>query len=156
MQPEPPWPFPQADDLDRVLHLVEVLERGSETRTSIAIAFEFDERQADYYASAAAYLGFVRKEGRRFGLTELGRELMRSSLSARALIVLQEMLKRPVFNASMLLLLNRELQLGRMSREELATIIQDRTGLNKTTAHRRAATVKSWLGWVLDNCGTNQ
>ena len=54
-------PFPQANDLDKVADLVSMSEADIITKESIADLFEFDERQGDYYANAARYIGLFRE-----------------------------------------------------------------------------------------------
>ncbi len=48
LQREPKVPFPQADDLDKVLDTVSAVDEGVQTRELLAAFFEFDERQGDY------------------------------------------------------------------------------------------------------------
>ena len=67
---EPPEkiPFPQADDLSKVVDVVELLSAGPREKAGIADSFQVDRRQGDYYADGAAWLGLVEKSGGSFKL----------------------------------------------------------------------------------------
>src|SRR5690606_4873106 len=62
-------PYPQANDLDKVVDLVTVVDDEVNSKHKIAEFFEFDERQGDYYANAACYLGLLERNDHRFELT---------------------------------------------------------------------------------------
>jgi hypothetical protein len=49
------------------------------------------------------------------------------------------------------LLRERNFLLASLGGQELAGIIAQETGLNLTTAHRRAMTVRCWLTWLVKN-----
>ena len=67
----------ESDDLDKIIDLANLLVQGTTTKTEIAEYFDFDERQADYYANAAAYLGWVARQAGGFHLTEAGEHFAR-------------------------------------------------------------------------------
>ncbi|MCP4155358.1 MAG: hypothetical protein GY757_46965, partial [bacterium] len=54
-------PFPQADDFEIVINIVEFVRAGIIEKEDFAELFTFDERQADYYFNAAKYLDLVEK-----------------------------------------------------------------------------------------------
>ena len=94
---EPDVPYPQGNDLDKVIDLVSLIDQGVATKTEIAEYFEFDDRQGDYYANAACYLGYLIRDDQKYMLTELGREFLaiRSS-SMRNAAVVEQMLQRAI------------------------------------------------------------
>jgi hypothetical protein len=149
---EPDVPYPQADDLDKVIDLIPLVADGTDTKAGIAEAFEFEERQGDYYANAASYLGFLSRGRRRFVLTELGQHFAQTrSTVRRTKMLARQIAARPTFHALLELLKERDVQLDSIRRAEIARTIQAYTNLSGTTFVRRAATVRSWLRWLLQN-----
>lgn len=151
-EPEPSVPYPQANDLDKMIDLVSAVGNGINNKTLIAEYFEFDERQGDYYANAARYLGFVRRTGHDFTLTDLGMRLTTTkSLQSRTHTMLVQIAKRPTLRRVIHLLLARDYRMDEISDAEIASIIGRFTNLSGTTPGRRASTVRSWLAWILEN-----
>jgi len=54
--PEPEVPFPQADDFEKVINLLEILQSGEKTDDELIEEYNFVKRQAHYYKTAAKYL----------------------------------------------------------------------------------------------------
>jgi hypothetical protein len=55
--PEPEnTPFPQADDFEKVINLLEILQSGEKTDDELAEEYNFVIRQSHYYKNAAKYL----------------------------------------------------------------------------------------------------
>lgn len=148
-------PFPQANDLDRIIDLVISFTDELTTKEAIADYFEFDERQGDYYANAAIYLDFLDRGDSRghFKLTPLGQELRHCrTRRCRNALLLSQLFKRPTFRYSIELLRNTPWNLDAIAVEDIAGLIQRfDTRYNEVTRLRRASTVKSWLKWVSAN-----
>ena len=78
-------PVPQADELDLVFRVPELVRAGAATRNQIAGALSYEARQGPYYADAAIALrlvqavGAVGKTGQRLEVTPLGMEWLRAS-----------------------------------------------------------------------------
>jgi len=153
IESEPNVPYPQANDLDKVIDIVTNFHfAGLTNKVVIAEFFEFDERQGDYYANAAIYLGLL-KRGRppssEFELTLAGEFIANSqNRSQRNLLLLKQMLKKPSFNEIIRLFVSRNQDITLLNTELLASVIQRHVPLNETTAWRRASTVMSWLSWM--------
>lgn len=149
--PEPyDIPFPQANDLDKVADLISLIEENINSKTEIAESFEFDERQGDYYANAARYLGAIDKAGTEFQLNDVGRAFIQLDASAsRTHFIVSQLLQLPTFRAAIQLLEQRGMQVANLTNSEIATIIAEHTLLTGTTPGRRASTVRSWLNWVV-------
>jgi hypothetical protein len=149
---EPSVPYPQADDLDKVLDLVAKVDTGTSIKQEIADAFEFDERQGDYYANAAIYLGLVKREGRRFDLTALGDQYLRlRSRAQRSGLIVRQLLMRPTFRTVFYRLRECGFDIDQISNHQIAEIIRVNTPLGGATPARRAQTVRSWLTSLLRN-----
>ena len=153
---EPDLPFPQADKLSRVVSLMELLIDGEMTKQEITSQYAFDERQADYYASAGRYLGFIGKiEDSTFCLTPEGEKVMRLGYRERQLEIAKKVLAHRVFNKVMELHLYR----GKMpDRAEIVQIMKS-AGLHNvgsdSTYDRRASTVSGWVNWILTLVDSN-
>jgi hypothetical protein len=154
LDPEPNVPYPQANDLDKVVDIVTNFKSaGLSTKPAIAEFFDFDERQGDYYANAGYYLGLLKRvpDSTEFELTREGEYLAKSeNRSRRNLLLLTQMLKRPSFNEIIQLFESKDQDLSLLNVDILAPIIQNYIKLNDTTARRRASTVMSWLRWMVN------
>lgn len=149
---EPVAPFPQANDLDKVIDTLALLSDGVGTKQELADAFEFDERQGDYYGNAARYLGLADKHQGTFALTEEGRRLLGAKgVGERRGLILRQLLKRPVFREAIRVLAAHQFKPDAISEERLASVMQEETSLTGSTLGRRASTVRSWLNWLINN-----
>jgi hypothetical protein len=152
VQPEPDVPYPQANDLDKVIDIITNLHSaGLSNKPAIAEFFDFDERQGDYYLNAGYYLGLLKRIplSTEFSLTKEGEYIARSeNRSRRNLLLLMQMLKRPSFNETLKLFDGRNRDLTLLNVDVISPIIQKHVELNETTAKRRASTVMSWIRWV--------
>ena len=145
-------PFPQANDLDKIVDLLSLVNNGVSTKASIAEYFEFDERQSDYYGNAGCYLSLMQKENINFVLTNLGRTFLSiTSPSERTTILIKQLLKRPVFRELIKKLIDVKYNLDSISNDEISKAIEKNTLLTGDTPLRRASTVRSWLRWLLRN-----
>jgi hypothetical protein len=147
-------PFPQANDLDKVVDLISMLETGSADKRAIAEYFEFDTRQSDYYGNAAAYLGFAHRRGSGFEITALGRRFIAEERrAARTIRLFEQLLRRPIWRDILRLLFNRSMQIDSISSDDVVSAIRARTGkpLSENTIVRRSQTVLSWLRWIDQN-----
>ena len=149
---EPAVPYPQADDLEKVLDVVTKVEAGIRTKHELADAFEFKDRQGDYYANAACYLGLLQREDQGFGLTTIGTKFLHTrSRALRNAIVVRQLLLRPTYRAIFQQLQQENFALDRLSNGQIAATIEAHTPLRGSTPGRRAQTVRSWLTILLRN-----
>ncbi|MDO5073796.1 MAG: hypothetical protein Q4D63_05265 [Neisseria animaloris] len=154
---EPNTPFPQADKLDRVINLCELLlNSGSLTSQEVTEKYGFDKRQTDYYFNAGRYLGLVRKiriDGNtEFELTEKGKIIFKRPIISRNIRIIELILSFEVFHKSLQLYL---LQSEPPSIKDIICIMKNvelRKSMNKTTMERRAGTVRGWINWILESC----
>lgn len=149
---EPSVPFPQADDLDKVIDTIRAVNEGVQTKESLATFFEFDERQGDYYANAAAYLGFLTRTREGFVISETGRNYLGlRSRRQRMEALVRQLLIRPTFRQVLERLQERRFDPSQIQRAEIAQVIQANTDLRKSTPTRRSQTVQSWVKWLHQN-----
>lgn len=149
-------PYPQANDLDKVIDLIVSLSGDPITKESISDFFEFDERQGDYYANAAIYLGFLSRDRSNKGsfvLTDLGTDLQRCR-TRRCLthLLVRQLLQRPTLRQAITRMRERGFVAESVEIEEIMDLIDEFDGrYNTTTRRRRASTIRSWLQWLSSN-----
>lgn len=152
--PEPAGiPFPQADSFERVIDLLAQLygAGGTLSKDYVTSNYDFDARQTQYYAQAAAYLGLVERrrsggQGVTYSLTERGAAVMSRHPQARNLALVECMLERNVLNRA----LRIYFESGQRPPSEQVEEIMEGAGLRLSgkTIPRRAQTVLRWVNWV--------
>jgi hypothetical protein len=148
-------PLPQANDLNKVIDVVCLVEQGVSELTEITETLGVVERQAYYYGDAAKYLGYL--AGKRI-ITEDGMALAREkSRLGRVQLLLKRMLTRPVLRESILYLESRSFSIDAVDSNDLAKIIKKyRSDVTGDTIVRRASTIRNWLRWLLTCCSFEQ
>jgi hypothetical protein len=138
-------PFPQADDVRRVIDMVDAIGAGVSNRAAIANRYNFHGRQADYYANAAAYLGLLERNAGGFELSPIGQQFRRAPLNRRYEIFLRQLVARPVFRP----IAEHFATSGSLpSHEQVSGIVSAVTSLTGATSMRRARTALSWMRWA--------
>jgi hypothetical protein len=140
----PPKPFPQADTLGTVIAAVELYAGEITAAADLAERLGFDERQGQYYTTAALWLGLVERSGGKISLLARGKEFVAASRWARFKILFRAVAATPVFREC----IRRNLGRNPMPAEEIVELILAKGYANKTTAGRRAQTVVAWLDWL--------
>ncbi len=146
-EPEPAVPFPQANSFERVVNLLELIALQPLSKAEITQRYDFDPRQADYYANAARYLGLAEPVEDTWEPTEHGRRVIEQpQRDARNAALIRALAARRVFREVL------ELSLARGAVASTAEICaaMDGLGLSLATSRRRASTVARWAQWVLD------
>lgn len=146
-EPEPAVPFPQANSFERVVNLLELIALQPLSKAEITQRYDFDPRQADYYANAARYLGLAEPVEDTWETTEHGRRVIEQpQRDARNAALIRALAARRVFREAL------ELSLARGAVASTAEICaaMDGLGLSLATSRRRASTVARWTQWVLD------
>lgn len=145
--------FPQADDMRKVIDIIDATAAGVLTNGELADRYEFVERQASYYATAARYLGFITPETPR-RLTERGHKfILAGSRQERHCMIVERLAALPVFRET---LLHAETNQGKLpSVDKVADWIgpvAENSGqpLSRSTLLRRAQTVVAWGKWAWD------
>lgn len=148
-------PFPQADMMERIVNLMELLGEHPMTRDEITSTYEFDGRQTSYYTQAGRYLGLLEQAGASSGrsvyqLSDTGRTIMQLSLTRRQLAIAKQILEHRAFNET----LKIHLRDGREPDRETVVSIMKGAGLyhvgSDSTYERRASTVLKWVRWILN------
>src|SRR5438045_189595 len=77
------WLVPQADDLNKVFELLNLVEAGLNRAADVADYFVFDQRQSSYYREAAEYLRLITTYQGIYELTDLGIMLLSEPASTQ-------------------------------------------------------------------------
>ena len=146
-EPEPAVPFPQANSFERVVNLLELIALQPLSKAEITQRYDFDPRQADYYANAARYLGLAEPVEDTWEPTERGRRVIEQpQRDARNGALIRALAARRVFREVLELSLTR----GAVASTAEICAAMDGLGLSLATSRRRASTVARWTQWVLD------
>jgi hypothetical protein len=140
-------PFPQADDLTKVIDLTDILASTPADKDQIAERFQVDPRQGDYYANAAAWLGLAEKLDGRFQLTKAGQDFNKLSRVKRIAELASQLAEMPAFAEA----INATARRTSLEDSEIAKIIDKVYGYTGTTTTRRALTVRSWIQYLSNN-----
>jgi len=146
-------PFPQADNFERIIDLLEFVAETSRSTEEIAAEYEFVPRQSDYYFSALRFLGLgefaVNPEGHRVrGATSTGHRISKLPYAEKRLELARIILAIPAVHA----VYRNYLQHGKyMSLDEVEKLLgqtshQER--MSGATVRRRAQTVLAWAKWL--------
>jgi hypothetical protein len=131
------FPIPQANDLDKLAAVVDVVAAGANTGAAAAETFELSDRQGPYYLDAAGYLGLVDTvpgaDVRTYELTMLGQKMLASDWDERMDILRHVVAGVPAVQVY--------LDGGHEAMQEYLTD----GGLGDGTAERRGASASSWL-----------
>ncbi|MBI5831283.1 MAG: hypothetical protein HZB16_03115 [Armatimonadetes bacterium] len=141
---------PQADDFNRLVRFLEVLESGLDQPRAVAAEVGFTERQAGYYREAAEYLALVQPGS--YWPSPRGRDLLRAAPNRR-----RELLARAVVNSWVLrdLVARGDMITDQAISEVISALTwpDGRPRYSGQTVERRARTIRTWLGWLAEEVG---
>ena len=152
-------PFIQANSFERVISLLEIINRKARTSKEIADIMEFDIRQSGYYYNAGKYLnlfekdwekntdkdGKIRKEKKVF-LTDIGKTLIKMKYKERQLTLVKLILQHKIFNV----LFKETYDTGKLpTAERIKSLMVELDVCNKGQIQRRSSSVYSWLRWII-------
>ncbi|MFA8440040.1 type II restriction enzyme [Pueribacillus sp. YX66] len=155
VQPEPKFPFPQADSFPRVVDLLSLLMGQDLSKHDITLNYDFDDRQTNYYTTAGMYLGLIEKytnDDRQtmFTLTRAGKRLMGQRTKEKFLKLAQLIFEHKPFNQ----VFAEYLKTNRLPCKQRVVEIMKNCQLYNlhadSTYYRRAQTVLSWIKWIVE------
>lgn len=145
--------FPQANDVDKIVDVVSLIEAGIVDKPSLVDVLGFSERQAHYYLTAAKYLGFLKSSTE---LTPIGERLVSAPQQiVRSKLILDCMFSRPVLREAMLAFKSLNFDKNELSEDMIVPMIlrhRIRDNYSVSTLKRRADCVLRWLRWLQVNC----
>lgn len=146
-------PFPQADNVDRLLELLEFLADEPRTVAEIAAEYEFDQRQSDYYFNALKFLGLAQNTENQEGtpqreLTELGQSILAKPYKEKIIGLAKQMTQvSPIANVFISSVKEKKNPSIEDAKKELAQSAYGEK-LSEVTIARRAQTITSWAKWL--------
>ena len=138
-------PFPQANSVDCILQLLLNTEiEGTTLSTYIVANVVNSNRQAQYYAAAAVYLGLCRKIGVLYYPTAEGMQIQKAFEPERSQKLAAYMLSHSVIGRWY-----TKVFLKHTMNERLALIQTGfKTDLSEVTMQRRSQCLLSWMAWI--------
>jgi len=145
--------IPQADDMNKVIKLVQEVAEGYNDSIQISERLEFTRRQSSYYRQAAEILQLINldKENK-YHLTEKGLQVLKSSEEKQGELIQEQLISVPIVKKIISQLVSRKEK--KVTFEELVPFVINSTGLSENTARRRIKTLRSWFGWLANRIGT--
>ena len=140
-------PFPQANDLNKVIAILRIKdEQLLSDNLYLENLLSVTQRQVNYYLAACAFLGLIDKK-RKF--TALGIDLNCKGYDSFILSLCSLIVSKPVFGEVFFSrLFNDEL----MPIDEISQMISIAYKIdNLEVTNRRASTVKKWIDWIYSN-----
>jgi hypothetical protein len=141
---------PQADDLNKILELLTLINSGQNTVTEIADHFVFDVRQSSYYGEAAEFLGLITRNRGVFELTDRGFKFVSTEPSRQQLFIAKLVINTWFFKE----LLRRSRRKGFFTESDIKALIETvekESGdkrYTQSTIGRRIHTIRSWIRWI--------
>lgn len=136
-------PFPQANDLGKILILIENIKYCNSTELKKRMILS-QNRQLDYYKSASLFLGFLKKNRNSHELTTSGKKILRANDNYKITVFIVELLKTPLIKALVFNLKEEKIS-------KLLNKFQSFKKLSPSTKNRRISTIKSWIKWLNNN-----
>ena len=141
-------PTPQANDINKIFDLLKLFVSGKTIeKEDVTEFFKFDPRQTNYYTDSARYIDLINKQGKKFKLTQVGKQISKEpSFYKRRILISKQILKTPLFNDIMI----NVKQNSSFDKEYIIKRIMHYDAQIKSiiTAKRRSSTIISWLKWI--------
>ena len=142
-EPNDDFSFPQANDLEKVILVVDAVENGANTNDSVAAVFGIAPRTGAYYATAAGYMGLIQKHEtdmlQQFSLTGRGQDMLALNREERADLISEMVLRLPEAET-----------VAEDGVEGLEADLQKANDWQDSTAERRSACIGSWYESATD------
>lgn len=143
-------PFPQADDFEKVINLLEILQSGEKTDDELADEYNFVIRQSHYYKNATKYLWYANFDHwKPLKLTDKWKKIMNFSRRNRILYIIKEILSHRAFNMTFRKYIESNWNL---KKDDIVKIMKESDLKNiwgDSTFYRRASTISWWCEWII-------
>jgi hypothetical protein len=152
-------PFPQADSVERLLQLVDLVSHGSQETQDLVSELNVDERQVHYYLAASKYLGFVNEVDDSIELSSKMKKAL-SEIEGDPVnfffLVASSIVSIPAVSNTFLEWTLHSHSLDRQVSIDALRMSDAGAGLGESTIIRRARTVHAWAWWVRRNLNVMQ
>lgn len=145
--------IPQADDFNKVLELLTLVNTGKNSKQEIADHFVFTLRQSSYYGEAAASLGLLDRYRGFVELTLFGKKFITTQPARQQLFMAKAIVNSWFFRKLIHIAKNK----GYFTNADIEQVIistKKRDGSQRytaTTVPRRIRTLASWAKWLAEN-----
>ena len=148
MEKENNFPFPQADDFEKVVTLLNIKEESSlKNKTSVSMLLgDIDNRQVQYYLSALMYLDLVESNK---SFTSKGQHIRSLGFSKQIVELARIIVSKDVFGT--VYFTEKSLKV-KMDRNDVIEVMKEFVYFSSDTMYiRRSQTVIKWIEWVNRN-----
>ncbi len=146
-------PFPQANDFEKIVRIMEVGNEENLSDISFMSAYldGITDRQVSYYLSAAMYLGLVDKAKH---YTELGCSIRNQNSYSRIVEYIRLLFTDPIIGKTYI---SQKVLGVTYGVEDIEDVIKDYyPDYGEPIYKRRAQTVLSWIKWIDKYFGQNK
>lgn len=137
-------PFPQANDMEKVVKLVIALSENSLINDKTAmkeIINVTSERQVAYYLSALLFFGYITHDKT---ITKKANQLGLNEIELRGDIY-NQLMGNPIFSKQyQVYFKSKKVDLDSIKND----VSKSKLHLSDSTIHRRASTIKAWIEWM--------
>ena len=148
MEKENNFPFPQADDFEKVVSLLNIKEESSlKDKTSVSMLLgDIDNRQVQYYLSALMYLDLVQSNK---SFTSKGQYIRSLGFSRQIVELARIIVSKDVFGT--VYFTEKSLKV-KMDRNDVIEVMKEFVHFSSDAMYiRRSQTVIKWIEWVNKN-----
>ncbi|MFA5037861.1 MAG: hypothetical protein WC479_11890 [Candidatus Izemoplasmatales bacterium] len=148
MKKEYNFPFPQADDFEKLVSLLNIKEESSlKDKTSVSMLLgDIDNRQVQYYLSALMYLDLVQPNK---SFTSKGQYIRSLGFSKQIVELARIIVSKDVFGT--VYFTEKSLKV-KMDRNDVIDVMKEFIYFSSDAMYlRRSQTVIKWIEWVNKN-----
>lgn len=143
-------PFPQADDFEKIVKIINIDDpsRYNDKLSMSRFLDDISPRQVQYYLSACMYLNLINSNK---GLTEEGKYLRKLNNADQIIELSRLILSIRVFGN---VYLGEKYLKVKYTRQDVEDLMRSTTNIeNEAVIHRRSQTVLKWIEWINKNIG---
>lgn len=150
-------PFIQADSFDRLISLIENINKKPMTELEISELMLFETRQSNYYFNAGRYLGLLEKRKiydksnekniTKVYTTDFAKKILNLNYKERQLMYVKIILEHRIFNECFI----ESYKTGDLpDKEFVKNIMRELKVCSEKLISRRASSVIGWLKWIFN------
>lgn len=148
MEKENSFPFPQADDFEKVIAILNIKDESSlKNKSSVSLLIgDVESRQVQYYLSALMYLDLLQSDK---CLTAKGKHIRSLGFSRQIVELARVIVSKDVFGT---VYFTEKLLDVKMNRNDVIEVMKGYVEFTSDAMYiRRSQTVIKWIEWVNQN-----